>query len=206
MRIWTIGAPSSPLAGLRSPRITRSLRYLLAASLLFCYIIPPPVRAQTRESALSDGEVEKLRETADEPALRVLAFISFLNQRTAAIEKLTAGKRRPGREEDLHEMMDQITSIANDLDDNLDDYGTRHHDIRKSLPKLTAAAERWASILKGPVENSLYEVSRKLALESITDVREAATKLLPEQQAYFLAHPPSKSDSSRPVESESHPF
>ena len=148
--------------------------------------------AQVRENALSDAEVEKLRDTAYFPPDRVEAFVQFLNQRAEEIQKLSAGKRKPGREEDIHEQMEQWTSIAEDLDDNLDDYGKRHKDIRKALPKLISATERWNTALRTPPDHPEYSEARKLALESLDDIRETAKKLIEEQKAWFAAHPPGK--------------
>jgi hypothetical protein len=154
--------------------------------------------AQMRENALSDAEVERLRDTAYYPPQRVEAFIEFLNQRTEEIQKLSSGKRKPGREEDIHEQMEQWTSIADDLDDNLEEYGTRHKDIRKALPKLLTAVERWNTALRTPPENPEYSESRKLALESLEDLRETAKKLVEDQKAWFAAHPPGKEDGKGP--------
>ncbi len=168
--------------------------------MLLCGMLALPgvfgARAQDRPQALSDGEVEKLRDTAPVAPERVMAFVGFLNQRADRIEKLTEGKRVPGREEDIHELMEQMTSILDDLDDNLDDYSKRHQDIRKVLPKLVAATERWGTVLKTPAEDQRYSVQRKLALESLNDVHESAVKMIEEQKAYFLAHPPGKTEQS----------
>ena len=151
-----------------------------------------PAHAQMEESALSEAEVEKLRDTAYFPPQRVEAFIDFLNVRAEAIGKLTIGKRQPGREQDIHDEMEQFTSIASDLEDNLEEYGKTHKDIRKALPKVLSAAERWGTALKTPPENAEYSLQRKLALEALDDVRETAKELIEEQKAWFLAHPPAK--------------
>ncbi len=177
-------------------------RSLLCA--LLALTLSPRLRAQERQSALSDGEVEKLRDTAYFPTDRVLAFVGFLNQRTAEIDHLSAGRRKPGREEDIHDQMEQFTSIADDLEDNLEDYGTRHKDVRKALPKLIAALERWNTAIKSPPDHADYNVSRKLALETLTDLRETATHLIEDQKAWFLAHPPPK-DDGKPPRAESPP-
>ncbi len=161
-------------------------------------LLPNFLHAQQHESALSDGEVEKLRATAADWPERILAFTEFLNQRASRIEKLTAGKRVPGREEDLHDLIEQFTSILDDLQDNLDDYSQRHRDIRKALPKLVSATERWGTTLRTPVENEAYSVSRKLALESLQDVHESAVKMIDEQKSWFAAHPPVKEPSGNP--------
>ena len=149
-----------------------------------------PLRAQ--DSALSDAEVEKLRDTAATAPDRVMAFIGFINQRAERIDTLSTGKRQPGREEDIHELMGQINSILDDLDDNLDDYSKRHWDVRKVLPKLVAATERWGTALKSPADDEAYNVQRKLALESLGDVHESAVKMIEEQKAWFKEHPPGK--------------
>lgn len=182
-----------------APRIVLSRRKVLAlgACALVAHL-SPPLLAQQRESALSDAEVEKLRDTAYYPPDRVMAFIEFLDQRAKAIDKLSTGKRQPGREQDIHDLIEQFTSIADDFDDNLDDYSKYHRDIRKVLPKVVTAAERWGTSLRTPPDHETYTVSRKLALESLADIRESATKLIEEQKAWFLAHPPAKDDGGRP--------
>jgi hypothetical protein len=156
--------------------------------------------AQEHENALSNAEVETLRDTAYYPPQRVEAFVGFLNQRTEEIEKLSTGKRKPGREEDIHDQMEQWTSIASDLDDNLDEYGKRHKDIRKALPKLLNAIERWNTVLRTPPDNPEYSETRKLALESLDDLRESAKKLVEDQKAWFAAHPPNKDDGKNKEE------
>jgi hypothetical protein len=159
---------------------------------LFFLLVALPLHAQRGDSALSEGEIEQLREAAYIPNDRVLIFIKLLDVRNKAIQELYAHPRKPGREQDTHDLLEQFTSIADELDDNLDDYGPRHSDIRKALPKLLEATERWSSNLKQPPDNSVYDLSRKLALESIRDIREEATRLIEEQKAWFLAHPPPK--------------
>lgn len=165
--------------------------------LAFTSLVIPYAHAQdAHESSLSEGEVDKLRESAISPTDRLTVFIGFLNDRMNRIAKLSGGPRKPGREEDLHELMEQCTAIFDDLTDNLDDYSKRHRDVRKVLPKVIAGTEGWGTSLKTPPEDQAYSVSRKLALESLGDVHETAVRLLEEQKTWFAAHPPSK-DASR---------
>jgi hypothetical protein len=171
------------------------LRPLALALVLLA--LTPHLYAQSGDAALSETEVEQLRDSAYVPADRVLVFIKFLDARNKAIQDLFARSRRPGREQDTHDLMEQFTSIADELDDNLDDYGPHHRDIRKALPKLLDATERWSSALKSPPEDEAYSVSRKLALEAIRDIREQATTLIEEQKTWFAAHPPPKEDKNK---------
>jgi hypothetical protein len=158
-----------------------------------------PLHAQRNESALSEGEIEQLRDSAYVANDRILVFIKLLDTRDKAILDLFAHPRKPGREEDTHDLFEQFTAIADELNDNLDDYGPHHRDIRKALPKLLDATERWSSNLKQPPENAAYDLSRKLALEAIRDIREEATQLVEDQKTWFAAHPPPKENPNQPT-------
>jgi hypothetical protein len=158
-----------------------------------------PLHAQRTDNALSEGEIEQLRDSAYVANDRVLVFIKFLDARNKAIQELFAHPRRPGREQDAHELIEQFTDIADELNDNLDDYGPSHRDIRKALPKLIEATERWSSNIKQPPENATYDLSRKLALEAIRDIREEATRLIEDQKTWFAAHPPAKENPNQPI-------
>jgi hypothetical protein len=166
--------------------------------LLAILCLTPPLRAQHTDSALSEKEIEELRDSAYVPADRVIVFIKFLDKRSKAVQDLFAHPRKPGREQDTHDLVEEFTSIADELNDNLDDYGPHHRDIRRSLPKLVEATDRWATALKTPPDDPAYTVSRKLALESIRDIREEATQLIEDQHAWFAAHPPPKQDQKTP--------
>ena len=175
-------------------RLSNSLpkpRNLLLA-ILAILVFSSPLHAQHHESALSEAEIEQIREARYVPSDCILLFVKFLDLRTKEIQDLYAKPRRPGREQDTHDLIEQFTAIADELSDNLDDYGPRHADLRKALPKLLDASERWATIIKSPADDDAYSVSRKIALESIRDLRESTTQLTAEQTAWFKAHPPAK--------------
>ena len=173
-------------------------RLFVILSLFLC--LAPVLRAQDREDALSQAEVEKLRDTNREPDQRVMVFVKFLDERTDKIRDLVAKPRRPGREEDIHDAMEQFISIVDSLEDNLNEYGPRHRDVRKSLPKLLRAIDRWSSIIKSPGDDEAYNVSRKLSLEAIRDLREDTEHLIEDQKTWFAAHPPQKDAQGNVIE------
>jgi len=183
---------------MRRPSIPRPL--ILALCLFFtptlnAVLLPAPyslLPAFQREDPLSQKEIEELRDTNRLPNERVMAFIKFMDERTESIRKLTTGPRRPGREQDIHDTLEQFTAIADNLEDNLNEYGPRHRDIRKALPKLLRAIDRWSSVIKSPPDDDAYNISRKLALESIRDLREDTEHLIEDQKTWFATHPPQK--------------
>ena len=165
------------------------LLFICVAALL---AFAPSLQAQQRDSALTEGEIEQIRDARYFPPDCILLFVKFLDLRVQEIQDLYAKPRRPGREQDTHDLLVQFTSIADELSDNLDDYGPRRTDIRKALPKIIDATARWSSALKSAPDDATYDVARKIALESVRDLRESATELNADQTAWFKLHPPAK--------------
>ena len=163
-------------------------RLALAFTLLI--VLAAPLRAQPSDSDLTQAEIEQVREDRYYPADCVLLFVNFLDLRTQELHDLYAHPRRPGREQDTHDLIAQFTSIADQLADNLDDYGPRRVNIRRALPKILAAIPRWSAALNALPEDDAYNLTRKLALESLRDLREDATQLAAGQAAWFKARSP----------------
>ncbi|WP_255460522.1 hypothetical protein [Edaphobacter albus] len=183
---------------MRQATITRMRRSHLCLTLsLLLALTASFARAQRNEATLSDAEVEQLRDSAYVANDRVIVFIKLIDTRINSLRDLYAKPRRPGREQDTHDLIEQFTSLSDELSDNLDDYSSRHRDIRKALPKLIDAIERWGTAIKSPPDNETYNVSRKIALESLRDLREQANEMIADQKTWFAAHPPPKEDNSR---------
>lgn len=170
------------------------VRHFIPAVVVTCFAGMAAVSAwaQRGHADLSEAEVEQVREAAIDPAQRVVVFQKLIDSRIERIQRVLADIRAQGRAEDIHQNMDQITGLVNELEDNVDEYAAAHRDLRKPLPKLVSATERWQSILRQPPENDRYKLTRSLALEAVADLKDQAGKLLPEQQQYFKEHPPSK--------------
>ncbi len=177
-------------------QLLRSTFLLFLLSGYLCIRTP----AQSPEGTMSESEIDQLRDAAYVPADRIAVFIKLLDTRAANLQALVAKPRRPGREEDVHEILQQFASIIDELNDNLDDYGPRHRDLRKQLPKLLEATDRWATALRTPADSEVYKVSRSLALEGVQDARDETRKLIEEQKTWFAAHPPSKEPETPTLE------
>jgi hypothetical protein len=151
--------------------------------------LPHPAHAQSDDSSLTEAETERIRDTSYNPSDRVAVFIKILDDRTHQVQDLLTKPRHPGRENTLHDLFAQIGAIADELNDNLDEYTAKHRDVRKALPKLLEATDRWATALRAAAPDERYDIARHLALASVRDAHEAAATLGAEQAAYFHAHP-----------------
>ncbi len=138
---------------------------------------------------MSDGEVESLRDAAYVPADRIVAYEKILTTRSSRVDSLLKSRRHVSFEQDLHELLDQVAAIADELNDNLDEYRAHHRDVRKSLPKLEQEIGRWTKSLQATPDSPDNKVIRKLAIDALEDVHEQVKEMEPELEAYFTAHP-----------------
>ncbi len=175
-----------------------TVRSLLPALALLAFIAPSCMAAQKGEDALSQREVDQLRDTAFAPADRIKLFTDILNSREKRLEDLLAKRRRhtdfPG---EMHDVLEQFGAITDELNDNLDDYSRRHRDVRKALPKLIEATERWSTALRTAGEDESYNVVRRIALDDVKDTRGLAESLGTDLEAYFKAHPEAAAEEKK---------
>ena len=142
--------------------------------------------------------MDDLRDAAFVPGDRIVTYSRILDDRAKRLEELLA--RRRGHTDyagEMHDALEQFGAIADELNDNLDEYSRNHRDVRKVLPKLLQAAERWSTTLRSPAEDEAYGVVRRIALDNVKDMREIAEKLGPDLEAYFKAHPEALKEEKR---------
>ena len=147
------------------------------------------LKAQAREGVMSDGEIESLRESAYIPVDRIVAYEKILDTRSSRLDALLKARRHLSFADDLHDLLDQTAAIADELNDNLDEYRANHRDIRKAVPKLQQELDRWTRSVEATPEDADDKVIRKLALDAVNDVRLQLNEMTPEMDAYFKEHP-----------------
>ena len=145
--------------------------------------------AQDTDGAMSQAEIESLRDASYMPVNKIKAFEKMLDDREHRIDELLKKGRGPGNALEMHDAMEQLGAIADELNDNLDDYNSKHRDVRKALPKLVQATERWSTSLRAAGEDDRYNVVRRIALDTLKDTRSLAEEMEASQQAYFKEHP-----------------
>ena len=168
-------------------------RTVMVCAVLAFLAVLPALQAQpnkAREDALSQQEIDQLRDSAFLPTERLRVFTEILNSREKRLEDLLARRRHhTDFPADMHDVLEQFGTITDELNDNLDDYNRRHRDVRKALPKLIEATERWSTALRTAEENDAYNVVRRIALDDVRDTKALAGSLRTDLDAYFKAHP-----------------
>ncbi len=138
---------------------------------------------------MSQAEIESLRDASYIPVDKIKAFEKMLDDREHRIDDLLKKGRGPEFGPEMHDAMEQMGSIADELNDNLDDYNSKHRDVRKALPKLLQEIDRWSTSLRAAGEDDRYKVVRKIALDTLQDMRSIAEEMQSTQATYFKEHP-----------------
>ena len=158
------------------------------AILLFALLFISASAQKDKREPLSENQIEQIREAGIDPDLRVSLYTKFLNERAETIKGLTSRARSHARGQRLDDELQDFTALMDELGSNLDQYGDRKADMRKSLKDLSEGCPRWLTILKALPGEPAFDVSRKEAIESGQDLADQASHLLTEQTAYFLTH------------------
>lgn len=158
---------------------------LVLASLLYI----APVRAQKEQrQTLTPTQVEQIREAGIDPDERVKLYTKFLDEHADTIKGLTSRAHSSARVYRLDNELQNLTSLMDELGSNLDQYGDRKADLRKSLKPLTEATQHWLDILHALPTEPGFDLTLKEAIESGQDLAEQAKQMLNEQTEYFKLH------------------
>jgi len=158
---------------------------LLALSLV--YFAPVCAQKQHRQP-LTEAQIEQIREAGIEPNERISLYTRFVGEHVDVIESLSKRGTSSARTKRLDEELLDLTVLLDELGDNLDQYGGRKADLRKSLKSLNESAPHWLDALRSLPHESGIDLSRKEALESAKELVDQATQFEKEQTAYFAAH------------------
>ena len=143
-----------------------------------------------RREPLTDAEVEELRDAAQEPDLRIKAFIKFARTRLTQLEQLRADPKTTDRAQQTHDKLQDFVDIYDELNDNIDTFLDRKADLRKPLKLVIEADTEFQAKLRAvkssadatPKEASQYEFLLNTAVDSVDTGVGDHRKLLEEQE------------------------
>ncbi len=155
---------------------------------LICFLARPGLTQTRDRDPLNDKEIDQMREVADYPDKRLELMISFVRARMASIDQLrtnaSSAKDRPMQ---IHDLLQDCSSLMDEIDDNVDMYASHKTDMRKGLKLLIEADSEWALKLRSlkeqspPEELEQYSFVLSNARDAINDSADAARKELQEQ-------------------------
>ncbi|MGA3053020.1 MAG: hypothetical protein ABSD63_02330 [Candidatus Korobacteraceae bacterium] len=166
----------------------RRTQWLLGLIFLIC-LLAQCALPQTRDrDPLNEKEVDQMRESADFPDKRLELMINFARARMASIDQLRAdAKNAKDRPMQIHDLLQDFSSLLDEIDDNVDMYASHKTDMRRGLKLLIEADSEWALKLRGlkdqspPEELEQYSFVLANARDAVSDSADGARKELQEQ-------------------------
>jgi hypothetical protein len=161
-----------------------------------------PCWSQSKKDPLTDKQIEEVREAGDEPLVRIKLFVGYLEDRTKDIHGLATTASAQNREVRLHTLFDEFTGLADDLQDNMDNFNEQHADFRKALKELVEKSAAWTGVLNEPKPSLGYDFVRKTALDANQSVHEGATQMLADQEKYFAEKKKAEKEAQKKAEQD----
>jgi hypothetical protein len=190
----------------RNPQLRRALarklriRHKLGFSLLALLFLAGLARlapAQDKDDPLTDAQVEKLREVADQPPERLKLYMEFISQRADAIAEMVGDTRIQNKPPKMRQLLQEYTRLVDELEDNLDNYDETHADIRKVLKELVPASKKWLDTVNKTPPDSVYDFPRKTAADASESLVDQVTKLQTDLDKYFAEQKKEKKEQDK---------
>jgi hypothetical protein len=163
-------------------------RYLSLLILALLYLAAQALAQKEQRQPLTETQIEQIREAGIDPDERVKLYTKFLQEHVDSIKGLTPRIHSGARVKRLDSELQDLTALMDELGANLDQYGERKADLRKSLKGLTEANKQWLDVLNALPSESGFDLSRKEAIDSEKDLADQAAQMLKEQTDYFNLH------------------
>jgi hypothetical protein len=122
----------------------------LATKLTLLFLLLSLTAGAKRRDPLTEAEADQLREVAMQPYERIKLLIKFTEARLVAIDQVRVDpKLAAGRGKQIHDLLEDFTSLLDEINDNLDQYEARTLDkgtvkqYHKGLKELIEADARF---------------------------------------------------------------
>jgi hypothetical protein len=144
--------------------------------------------AAQKRDPLNEKEVDEMRESADLPDKRLELMVKFARARMTSIEQLREnGKTAKDRPMQIHDLLEDFTTLLDEIEDNVDMYASHKADMRKGLTLLIEANSEWQLQLKRlktqspPEELDQFSFVLTNATDAVSDIADDARQELQQQ-------------------------
>jgi len=163
-------------------------RLSLACCALF--LLVAPALAETKRDPLTNAEIDQLRDTAQEPDLRLKLYVTFARARLAALDQARTDPKTTDRAMATHDGIQDFLDVYDELNENVDTYVDRKADLRKILKIVIDADTEFQAKLRAlrddasakKEEMQQYEFLLSNALETLDSSAQDHRQLLTEQE------------------------
>src|SRR3569833_999274 len=165
----------------------RSIRWWIA---VLAILAASTTAMAQHHDALTEKEADQLRETAQEPNKRLHLLVSFAKARMEAIDRLRSDKNMAAVQgEHVSDLLGDVASIVDEIDENLSSYDSKGEDVRKALREVVEMDTDFQLKLRGikdttaPEQRKMYSFAIDNATESVNSSADSARAMLDDENA-----------------------
>jgi len=148
---------------------------------------------ENRRDPLSDLEVDKLRDAAQEPEIRLKLYVEFARTRLDKLQQVHSDPKAENRDEQTKAALQDFVDVYYELQDNVDTFADRKNDLRKALKPVIEADTEFGSKLRAfksslansPQEAAKFDFLLGTALSAVDDGAKNDRELLAQQEETF---------------------
>ena len=160
------------------------------AGFVFMLMLPSSAFSQARHDTLTNPEIDQLRDTAQEPDLRLKLYVKFARDRLAALEQARSDPKATNRGQDTHDRLQEFLDVYDELNDNVDTYVGRKSDMRKGLKAVIEADTEFQAKLRAlqdsantaKDESKQYEFLLSTGLETLDSSAQDHRQVMTDQE------------------------
>jgi TolA-binding protein len=147
-----------------------------------------PLWAQRKHDPLNDSEIDQLRETAQEPDRRMKLYIKFARARMEMLQQMRTDPKLMGDNgSEVRTVLEDLATLVDETDDNLDQFNGRSQDLRKPLKMIVEMDSdfqvKLAELKRTSTAEQLrgYGFALESAIDSVNESADSARAMLADQ-------------------------
>lgn len=160
--------------------------------------------ADRHRDPLNQLEIDQLRDTAQEPDLRLKLYVKFARARLDGIEQVRSDPKVTDRAQQTHDRLQEFLDVYDELNDNVDTYADRKEDLRKALKAVIDADTEFQAKLRAlkssatavAAETQKYDFLLSSALDTVDSSAQDHRQLLAEQEEAAKHKKPAKAPAA----------
>jgi hypothetical protein len=149
--------------------------------------------AQHHRDPLTDPEINKVRDAAQLPEIRLKLYVEFARARLDKLQQVHSDPKATDRTQQTRDALQAFLDVYDELNINVDTFADRGDDLRKALKPVIEADTEFGSKLRAfksslansPEEARTYDLLLGSALDAVDSGAKDHRDLLAEQQETF---------------------
>jgi hypothetical protein len=99
--------------------------------------------------SLTEAEIDKIRDSAQLPEVRLKLYVAFARARLENIQKVHSDPKAAEREKQTRDALQDFLDVYDELNTNVDTFADRGSDLRKALKPVIEADTEFGAKLRG---------------------------------------------------------